>query len=128
MLISSLWHHLVYEVEIIKEGRMDYQVWTKDEFEGWKKVDCVDLPAAQREILKALTSGKEPLLTVEVPYDFNVKIKEDKIGAATKSKAKPDTGARAESKGEVRSGDTPTVPELDKGSGDPGAGDRVPGK
>jgi len=107
---------------------MNYQVWTHEEFEGWQKVDCGDLSAAQREILKALTSGKEPLLTVEVPYDFNVKIKEDKIGEATKGKAKSDKGPRVEGEGEVRPGDTITIPELDKGSGDLGAGDRVPGK
>ena len=107
---------------------MDYQVWTHDEYEGWKKVDCGDLPAAQREILKALTSGKEPLLTVEVPYDFNVKIKEDKIGEITESKAKPDKGPGTEGEGEVRPGDTPAVSELGKGSGDPGSGDRLPGK
>jgi len=107
---------------------MDYQVWTKDEFEGWKKVDCGDLPAAQRELLKALTSGQEPLLTVEVPYDFNVNIKEGEIGAVKKSKAKPDKGPGDESKGKVRPGDTPAVSELGKGSGDPGSGDRLPGK
>jgi len=107
---------------------MNYQVWTHEEFEGWSKVDCGDLSAAQREILKALTSGKEPLLTVEVPYDFNVKIKEDKIGEATKGKTKPDKGPRVEGEGEVRPGGTSPVSELDKGSGDPGAGDRVSGK
>ena len=111
-----------------------YQVWTKDEFEGWKMVSCEDLPAAQAELMKALLSGKDPLLTVAVPYDFNVKIKEvpteEKISAqekykkgiegsrkeetseVPKGKAKPGKGPGAEGKGEVRPGDTDSVPEL----------------
>lgn len=84
---------------------MEYQVWTHDEYEGWWKVDCGDISAAQREVLKALTQGKEPLLTVAVPYDFNVKIKEDKLGEVTKSKAKPDKSTRGPGDSEVRPGD-----------------------
>jgi len=107
---------------------MNYQVWTETEFEGWSKVDCGDLTAARREILKALTSGKEPLLTVTLPYDFNVKIKEDEIGAIKKGKAEPGESPGPESKGKVRPGDTPAVPKLGEGSGDNSPGDPVPGK
>lgn len=91
---------------------MSYQVWTNVEFEGWKRKDCESLIEAQGELLAALKRGAEPLLTVEVPFDVNIKIKEDKIGEVTKSKAKPDKGPGAESKGEVRPGDTTAVSEL----------------
>ena len=107
---------------------MEYQVWTKDEYEGWKMVACEDLQAAQTELMKALLNGKDPLLMVTVPYDFNVKIKEDKIGEAPKGKAPPDKGTGVEGKGKVRPGAPTPVPELNQGSGDSGAGDSVPGK
>ena len=94
---------------------MEYQVWTKEEYEeGWKKVDCGDLPAAKRELEKALLQGKEPLLTAAIPYEFNIKVEEGKIGEAKASKPKPHKGTRAESEGEVRSGDTEPVQELDQ--------------
>ena len=80
---------------------MSYQVWTKDEFEGWKRKDCEDLAAAQAELFAALKRGAEPLLTVEVPFDVNIKIKEDKIGEVPKSKAKPGESPGAEGKGKV---------------------------
>lgn len=107
---------------------MEYQVWTHDEYEGWAKADCGDLEAARAEILKGLMAGKEPLLTVAVPYDFNIKVKEDKIGETTKSKTRRGKGPGAEGEGEVRPGDTGPVPELDSGSGDSGPGDSVPSK
>ena len=55
---------------------MGYQVWTKDEYEAWKRTDCEDLPAAQVQILAALKAGREPLLTVEIPFEVKVEIKE----------------------------------------------------
>ena len=91
---------------------MSYQVWTKDEFEGWKRKDCEDLLAAQVEIMAALKRGAEPLLTLEVPFDVNIKIKEGKVSEVSKSKARPGKGAGAEGEGEVRPGDTDPVPEL----------------
>ena len=107
---------------------MDYQVWIKEEFgDTYKKVDCGDLAAAKREIDKAVRTGGEPILTVEVPYELSIKTGE--AGSeATKSKAKPGKSAGVESEGEVRPGDLGAVPELGEGSGDPGAGDSVPGK
>lgn len=105
---------------------MEYQVWTHDEYEGWRKVDCADRKAAQGEIMKAIASGKAPLLTVAIPYELNINVKEDKIGEAIKSKAQPGKSPGAEGEGEVRPGDATPVPELDKGSGDPGAGDLLP--
>ena len=105
---------------------MDYQVWIKNEYdEGYTKVDCGDLAAARREIDVAVRAGGEPILTVEVPYELGIKVGE--VGSEVKKgKPKPDKGAGAESKSEVRSGDTEPIPELDKGSRDTGAGDSVP--
>lgn len=107
---------------------MDYQVWTKEEFgDNYTKVDCGDLAAVKREIDKAVRKGGEPILTVEVPYELSIKVSE--VGSETvKSKAKRDKGTGAEGEGQVRSGDLGAVPKLGEGSGDPGAGDRVPGE
>ena len=91
---------------------MDYQVWTKDEYTAWQKVDCGDLPAAQRVIMEALKAVKEPLLIVVVPFDVSIKIKEDKIGEATKSKAKPDKGAGVESASTPGRGDTAATSKV----------------
>ena len=101
---------------------MDYQVWTKDEYTGWEKVDCGDAAAVQREIEKAIRAGLEPLVTVEVPYDLNIKLKEALIGEVKKSKPKPGEGPGAEGDSEVRRGDEGAAEKVDKGSGDPGAG------
>lgn len=102
---------------------MDYQVWTKDEYgEVYSKVDCGDLLAARREIDKAVRQGREPILTVEVPYELNIKVSE--VGSEVKKdKAKPDKGTRVESDGAVRRGDAEDTPGLNKGSGHNRTGD-----
>jgi predicted transcriptional regulator len=84
---------------------MEYQVWTKEDFgETYKKVDCGDMDAVRRELDKAVREGKEPLLTVEVPYELSIKIQE--VGSeAKKGKAKSDKGAGVEGDSEVRRGD-----------------------
>ena len=91
---------------------MSYQVWTKDEFEGWKRKDCTDLAAAQGEIMVALKRGAEPLLTMEVPFSVSIEIKEVKTGEVNTGTAKPGEGPGVEGEGEVRRGDTPAVSEL----------------
>ncbi len=54
---------------------MDYQVWIKLEFEeGYSKIDCGDLTAAKREVDMAVRAGKNPILTVEVPYSLSIKV------------------------------------------------------
>lgn len=56
---------------------MDYQVWIKEEYEPkYTKVDCGDLEAARREIDKAVREGREPILTVEVPYSLAIKVED----------------------------------------------------
>jgi len=56
---------------------MDYQVWIKDEYgDTWTKVDCGDLPAAKRELDKAVRAGREPILTQELPYELSIKVGE----------------------------------------------------
>jgi len=93
---------------------MEYQVWTKEEYEDkWSRVDCGDLPAAQREILEATKRGASPLLTAAIPFDFNIKIKEDKIGEAPKSKARTDKSAEAEGQGTAGPGDAKPAGKLD---------------
>lgn len=57
---------------------MNYIVWTEDYSGSWKKAECGDKLAAERAILEAIKEGKTPLLTIEVPYSFNVKMAEPK--------------------------------------------------
>lgn len=97
---------------------MDYQVWLKDEYgETYTKVDCGDLPAAKRELDKAVREGKDPILTIEVPYELNIKVSE--VGSeVTKTKTKSDKGPGGKGNSEVRRGDEATSEGLDKGSGD----------
>lgn len=92
---------------------MNYQVWIKDEFgESYTKVDCGDLPAAKREVDKAVRTGGEPILTVEVPYELSIKTGE--AGSETKArKPKPGKDTGPESESPVRPGDTEPVQELD---------------
>ena len=56
---------------------MDYQIWTKSEFgDDWQRTDAGDLEAAKRELLAASKKGLEPILTVEVPFDLQLKVGE----------------------------------------------------
>lgn len=90
-----------------------YQVWTKTDYEGsWQRKDCGDLATAQQELFAALKRGAEPLLTVEVPFNVNIEIKEVETVEATKAETEPGEGARVKSKGKIRPGDTPAVSEL----------------
>ena len=90
---------------------MNYQVWIKNEYdESYEKVDCGDLPAARREIDKAVRAGREPLLTVEVPYELSIKVSE--VGSeVTPRKPKPSEGPGPESEGKPGPGAPPAVPE-----------------
>ena len=100
---------------------MNYQVWTKEEFgETYTKVDCGDLPAAKREIDLAYKNGKDPTLTVEVPYSLAIKVeavgteKPQRVGVPSKSETKE----KEASKSEADQGKT----EADKGPGTEGKG------
>lgn len=74
---------------------MNYQVWTKgDEYSGWSKKDCADLPAALGEVLLAIRAGKEPLLTVEVQFQVKILAKEEPV-EVEEGKAEPDQVAGA---------------------------------
>ncbi len=89
---------------------MDYQVWIKDEYQDtYIKVDCGDLPAARREIDKAVRIGGEPILTVEVPYSLSIKVEDvgtekpkRKVG-----KQSPETEIEEETKSEANQGEAP---------------------
>lgn len=91
---------------------MSYQVWTKDEYTGWTRKDCDDLVVARDEVLAALKKGLEPLLTVEVPFNVSIEIKEAKVSEVIKVEARRDKDPGTEGKSKVRPGDTPAVPEL----------------
>ncbi len=94
---------------------MDYQVWIKQEFgEEYTKVDCGDLPAAKREVDKAVRAGAEPLLTVEVPYSLAIKIeavgtekpKHRGVKKEPESKIEEEPGSEA-NQGEAEPGESP---------------------
>lgn len=101
---------------------MDYQIWTKDDYDDkWARQDCGDLAAAKRIIDTEVRAGREPLLTVEVPYKIDIKFTEVS-SEVTKSKTKSDKGAGGKGDGPIRRGDETVTEGLDKGSGDSGAG------
>uniref|UniRef100_A0A6H2A231 Uncharacterized protein n=1 Tax=viral metagenome TaxID=1070528 RepID=A0A6H2A231_9ZZZZ len=103
---------------------MDYIIIDQDDLNMVNPVECGDIPAVQRSILEKLKNGRTPRVFVEVPFDVNVKVKEDKIGEAPKSKAKPDKGPGGPGDRAVRPGDEGDTPELGQGSGntEPGPG------
>lgn len=90
---------------------MNYQVWTKEEFEEkYTKVECGDLPAAKRHIDEAVRAGREPILTVEVPYELSIKTGE--VGSEVKkSTTKPRESPGPASESKVRPGDAEPVQE-----------------
>ena len=90
---------------------MDYQVWIKTDYEEqYTKVDCGDLPAAKRELDKAVRKGQEPILTLEVPYELSIKTGE--AGSEVKKgKPKHNKVAGPEGEGEPGSGADEPVPE-----------------
>lgn len=94
-----------------------YQVWTKDEFEGWKRKDCESLGEAQDEIFVALKLGKAPTLTMEIPYNVQINIVEVKPSEVDKGETTVSDSSGVKGKGKVRRGAIEPVPELDKGSG-----------
>ena len=92
---------------------MHYQVWTKDDYQGFMKKDFPDLKTAQLEILVALKKGKDPLLTVAVPYGVVIIVEEEKIGEVTENQAVPNQDPVAPGDGEVRRGNPPIAAGLD---------------
>ena len=87
---------------------MDYQVWIKDEFEDkYTKVDCGDLAAAKREVDMAYRAGKEPILTVEVPYSLAIKV--EAVGTEKphhrETKAETEKRLKEEAKSEASQGE-----------------------
>lgn len=100
---------------------MYYQVWTKDDFgETYTKVDCGDLPAAKREIDAAYKAGKDPILTVEVPYSLAIKVEEPGSGKSQRkdNDKKPETKEKEASESEA----SQSKAAADKGSGTEGKG------
>jgi len=115
-----------------------YRVWTKGEYEGWVCQECETLVIALGALKEALLSGKNPILTTDVPYNFRVDIvkigepehddeyrstkpdgwrmnKEGTIEGGGFRQVKEDfkAGIKKEDKVEVTKGKT----KLDKGSG-----------
>lgn len=95
---------------------MEYQVWTKDEYqEQYTKVDCADLPAARLQIDKDVRAGREPMLTVQVPYEIGIKIGE--VGAEVPKSRKKSSKAEEEKKEDekVEAQESETEPDPSPG-------------
>ena len=91
---------------------MDYQVWIKDEYaDGYKKVDCGDVAAAEREIDKAVRAGQEPILTVEVPYKLDIKVSAVGTEAPKKPKPKKEPENKVEEVKEVEAAESEAKPD-----------------
>jgi len=96
---------------------MEYQVWTKVEYaDEWQKVDCGDKESAMREIDTAVRAGKDPFLTIAVPYKLSIRLEEDKAGEGLKPRTeKKEPGDK--DKKEVSHEVAPSEARGDKGSG-----------
>lgn len=96
---------------------MDYQVWTKEEFgDNYTKVDCGDLAAARKEIDKAVRTGGEPILTVEVPYKLDIKVSEVGAEVPKKAKSKQEPETKVEEVAESEVNQSATEPDQDTGA------------
>ena len=77
-----------------------YTVWTKANYtDAWERIDCGDLEAVKREVLKATQEGREVEVTQPMDFIIEVKVKEVPLGATLKSKAQK-TSAENEGKGD----------------------------
>lgn len=97
---------------------MNYLVIDQEDLSMVNPVDCGDNPAVQRTILEKLKNGRTPRVFVEVPFDINIKVKEDKIGEDAPRKTKPGKSAGSEGDSPVRPGDEGAAEEVGPGSGD----------
>jgi len=80
---------------------MKYQVWTKESYEEtWRKVDCTDREAALVAIDKVVRAGINPMLTIEVPFELSIKVKEVPV-EITESETKPDQDSAGQGDGKV---------------------------
>jgi hypothetical protein len=78
-----------------------YQVWTKgDEYSGWARKDCPDLPAALAEVLAAIRAGKDPLLTAELKFNVSVVAAAGMVEEKLSAKEKCRLGIKESKKGE----------------------------
>lgn len=56
---------------------MNYIILTKDEFSDmWRRQDAGDKGAAKRLLLEELTTGRQPILAIEVPFDLQLNVGE----------------------------------------------------
>ena len=56
---------------------MDYQIWSPEDYsDNWRRQDAEGLAAAERVIRSELQLGHEPVLTVEVPFQVQLKVGE----------------------------------------------------
>lgn len=96
---------------------MEYQVWTKEQYqEGYARVDCGDLDAARRELDKAVRAGGDPLLTVAVPYKLDIKVSE--VGTELPKPPKPKKEPEEKKEEAAKS-------EADQGKPEPGEDTRA---
>lgn len=69
---------------------MNYTVWVKDEYdETWRPKECGDLGAVKRIVLQAAKDKLEARITVEVPFEVQIKVGDP--GAEVKRKTKKET-------------------------------------
>jgi len=100
---------------------MNYLIIDQEDMNLVSPVECGDIPAVQREILLKLKASRTPRVFTEVPFDVNVKVREDKISEVNPHKAKPGKGAGSEGDSPVRPGDERVAETVGEGSGNPGA-------
>ncbi len=78
---------------------MDYIIWTKVGFgDQWERKDTGDKGAVKRLILDELTQGREPILTIKVPFDLQLNVGEPgaEVKNTRKAKETPEEKAKRE--------------------------------
>ena len=56
---------------------MDHTVWIKDEYDDkWAPHECGDAGAVKRKVLDAAKAGQTVRITVEVPFEVQLKVGE----------------------------------------------------
>ena len=94
---------------------MEYLIITKDYGDNFAIKKAEGEAAANREILAAISAGKEPDLAVVVDYKVSIKIGEVPKVETHPSKTKRDKGPGPEGHGPDGPGDGEPVPEVDEG-------------
>lgn len=100
---------------------MNYVVVNREDMRMTDAEELASVDEVQAAILEKIKAGKDPAVYVEIEYNVNIKVKEDKRIEAPKDKTEHDQSTGGKSHGKVRRGDEGVTETVSEGSGDTGA-------